>query len=256
MSRSTPPPRPRIGSQVIRLATVSSTNDYAKQLARAGQPHGTVVMADEQTCGRGQRGRRWASPPGGLWVSVLLRPSSVSKAEVGLLNTAAAVAAAEAVAAVCGVDVGLKWPNDLILGGCKLGGVLVETAGRGGAVAWAVAGIGINVNNPPEALPVSLRKMATSLRHELGRAVGVKALLHEICARLEAFLALLEAGDGGEVISAWRRLDVSGGRAVRMLRTGRLLGAAVGIDADGSLLVRASGGALTTLRTSVGVVIE
>ena len=136
MSRSTPLPQRKLGWHVIHLSTVSSTNDYAKRLARSGQAHGTVVVADEQTRGRGQRGRRWASPLGGLWASILVRPSSISTEQVGLLNVAAATAAAEAVAALSGARIALKWPNDLLLGGHKVGGVLVETAARAESVIW------------------------------------------------------------------------------------------------------------------------
>jgi len=252
-----PPPlsRAAVGSRVIRLTRIASTNNRAKELARSGAPHGTAVVAAEQTEGRGQRARRWASPPGGLWASVLLRPRGVRAAQAGLLNIAAATAGAEAASALSGVAVTVKWPNDLLVSERKIGGVLVETAIAGENIAWAVIGIGINANIAVEALPLRLRRSATTLLHETGREIALDRVLLEICGRLEGLLGMLERGQTDRVLARWRALDTTPGREVRA-SNGAWTGTASGINAAGQLLITAGDGHLITVSTSAGVSIE
>lgn len=255
MVGSAPLSRPAFGGRVIRVAAASSTNELAKQLLRAGEPHGTVIVAREQSRGRGQRGRRWASPPGGLWVTLLARPA-LPASEAGLLNCAAGAAAAEAAAEVSGLPVMVKWPNDLLVAGRKVGGVLVETSCAGGRVKWAAIGIGINANFPTEALPRYLRPAAASLREETGREIPLERLLREVCARMQRMLRLLETGRDGEVVEAWRALDATVGRKVRASRGEGWEATAAAIDDAGRLVVKAADGRTIILTTSAGVVIE
>jgi BirA family biotin operon repressor/biotin-[acetyl-CoA-carboxylase] ligase len=252
--RHPPLSRPAIGSRIIRLARTFSTNDRAKQLARGGAPHGTVVVAGEQTDGRGQRARRWVSPPGGLWASVLLRPHGVAAARAGLLNITAATAGAEAAAAVSGVVVTVRWPNDLLVSGRKIGGVLVETHIASERIFWAVIGVGINANVAIEALPPRLRTGATTLLRERGREISLEALLSELCARLEEMLATLEAGHLDPLLERWRAIDSTPGREVRA-SNGAWSGTASGIDPAGQLLI-AGDGRVVAVSTSAGVTIE
>lgn len=244
-----------MGGRIIRLQSVASTNDVGKRLLRDGEPHGTVVVAAEQTQGRGQRGRRWVSPPGGLWASLLLRPHGMSVAQAGLLNLAAAVAAAEAVSSVCRAATRVKWPNDLLVSGRKVGGVLVETSATAGTTKWAVIGIGVNANFHLDVLPRRLRTTTTSLRHETGHTVPLDALLAEIRTRVGILVELLETGEDEQILALWRALDSTPGREVRPARGGGWHGRAAGIDSWGRLVV-GIGKRVTHLPTSRGVVIE
>lgn len=186
----------------------------------------------------------------------MARPTGVPATRAGLVGLAVAVAAAQATTAVSGVPVMLKWPNDLLASRRKVGGVLVETAVAGGRVTWAVIGIGINVNVSLDDLPHPLRLTAASLREEVGKPVSLSALLREICARVDQNLRLLEAGEGGKILSAWRALDTTVGRSVRASRGQRWHGTTAGVDSLGRLLVRIAGGRIVKLTTSSGVVIE
>jgi BirA family biotin operon repressor/biotin-[acetyl-CoA-carboxylase] ligase len=234
---------------------VPSTSDVAKQLLRAGEAHGTVVVAAEQTSGRGQRGRRWVSPRGGLWASLLTRPRGLSAARAGVLNLAAAVAAAEAVVAA-GVPVRLKWPNDVLLAdGRKVGGVLVETAAAGENLRWAVIGVGVNANVPRDALPSRLRAVATSLREAASRDISLDQLLRDLCGSMQKLLEQLETGADGQILRRWRALDVTPGRLVRTWWDGLPHGHVQGIDDQGRLLIDSADGILVATSTH-GLVIE
>ena len=189
------------------FAELDSTNRLASDLARAGVPDGVVVGADHQTAGRGRRGRTWESPPGAsLLVSVVLRPTPA------LVTLAAGVAAADACGAVAGAAVELKWPNDLLLGGAKVGGILSELVGDA-----AVVGLGLNLAWAPAGAAV------------LGPGVDRDRLLH-------AYLAGLDAPD--DVLARYRERCATLGRRVRVqLPGGFVEGVATDVDDDGRLLV-------------------
>lgn len=159
---------------VQRLATVDSTNRIAAERAAGGAAEGLVVRADRQEHGRGRRERSWHSPPGGLWVSVLLRPPGLAG-----LSLAAGLACARA-ARRFGADASLRWPNDVYVGNRKLAGVLAEGRLAGSRVDWAVVGVGLNVNLGREDFPEELRDLATSLALEAGRPWD----LDEVCGVL------------------------------------------------------------------------
>lgn len=235
---------------------LASTNDFAAALARDGAPDGTVVLAAAQTQGRGSRGRGWFSPPGGLYLSVVLRPRLEPAAALGL-TLAAGVAAAEAVMACEPVRVGLKWPNDLRLAGRKLGGVLVETAAVPGRVRHAVVGIGINANIAPEVFPPELQRIATSLQEQLGRPTDLKPLVREVLERLDAATRALERGEMAQVVERWRALDdLAGSRVTATTAQGRIEGHCLGIDDDGAFLLRDAAGREHRFVSRSGVGIE
>ena len=234
------------GPQVLRLGTVGSTMDRLHELAAEGAAPGTVVVAREQTTGRGSRGRSWRSPPGGLWISALYRP--VTAGGVELLSLRVGLAVAEAVeAAARGARIAIKWPNDLMLGGRKLGGILCEARWQGETLAWVVAGAGINVANP---VPAELRKLAVRLADAVPGA-SPEALEPAVTARLQA----LAPGTG--------RLDPAELRALRgrdWLLNRRLHapapGIATGIADDGALLVRDAAGVVHEVRAGTVEVAE
>jgi BirA family biotin operon repressor/biotin-[acetyl-CoA-carboxylase] ligase len=223
--------------ELFRVGRITSTMDRLHQLAAEGAPAGTAVVAEAQTGGRGSRGRPWDSPPGGLWLSVLYRPSSAGGAE--LLSLRAGLAAAEGVeTAVPGIRLGIKWPNDLMLADRKAGGILCEARWQGESLGWIVAGLGLNVAN---AIPEQLRGAAVSLR-EIVPDLEMETILREVVHRLRRPVAEGERLEPDE----WRRLDARDWLRGRMLRA-PVAGRAEGIDTDGALLVR-SGDAVTPVR--------
>ena len=223
----------RLGSRIGFFATTGSTNDEAARLGAEG----TVVIADEQTAGRGRRGHTWFSPPGsGLYVSVVLTPSrsqSDSGRATRLLTLAAGVALAEGVASSTGLRVHLKWPNDLFVSGRKLGGILAE--GTDGSV---VLGYGINVRTT--AYPPELGDRATSVETELGHPVERATILVETLAALSCRYADLLDGRFDAILDAWRdRAPAAVGARVEWTTTaGITSGMTGGIDSEGALLVR------------------
>ncbi len=211
---------------------VDSTQDEIHAWGESGRPHGSALLAREQAAGRGARGRRWASPRGGLWLSVLVRPRIAAAAEVLSLRVGLAVAAV--IERLPGVPpVRIKWPNDLMLGDRKVGGILCEARWRGDAPAWVAIGVGLNVTNE---LPAELRARATRLG-EHTRPPEVEPLARAI---VEALLPL--AGSPAELtaaeLRAFERRDWLRGRRLAAPEAGL----AAGISADGALLVHGTGG--------------
>jgi BirA family biotin operon repressor/biotin-[acetyl-CoA-carboxylase] ligase len=227
-----------------------STN--ADLLARGG-PEGQVLVAEEQTAGRGRMGRSWVSKPGAsLTFSVLLRPASVPPARRGWLPLLTGVAVATAVRSVAAVPATLKWPNDVLVGDRKLAGILAEQSGEA-----VVIGIGVNVATAADALPVSPTGLqATSLLVE-GADVARDVLLTEVLRQLEHYYLRFRSdpGERSGVLAAYRTLCATLGRQVRVELPGdrSLAGVAEDVDADGRLLVRAAD---TTTPISAGDVIH
>jgi BirA family biotin operon repressor/biotin-[acetyl-CoA-carboxylase] ligase len=223
----------------LLLNETASTNDVAREQATRGVAAGFVVAAASQTRGRGRLGRRWESVrEAGLYVSILLRPELLLR-DAGQLTILSSVAMADAVEAVAGFRPQIKWPNDLVMKGRKLGGLLIETEPAGARINWAVIGIGLNVNHEPENFPEELRDIATSLRiianRTFRRADLLVALLHAFSARLAQPFA--------EAREAWAASSLTLGQRV-MLTTlrGVLHGQAVGLDPSGALLLRRESG--------------
>ncbi|HWI60597.1 MAG TPA: biotin--[acetyl-CoA-carboxylase] ligase [Symbiobacteriaceae bacterium] len=223
--------------------SVGSTNDVAKQMARAGAPEGLLVVADEQTAGKGRLGRAWTTPKGtALAMSLLLRPQ-LPPTQAPRVTLVAAVAVAEAVRAVTGLPVGIKWPNDLQLAGRKFCGILTEMEAEIERVNFVVCGMGMNVNLPREVLPAEFRESATSLMAEQGAPLARAPLIQAIMSRFEAVYADLIAGRFDAVLDRWRKLSITLGQPVRVLSVSgdpTLEGVAEAVDEDGALLVRES----------------
>lgn len=234
--------RGRLGAFAdLRYAeTVGSTNDVAAQLALSGAADGTAVLADQQTAGRGRRGRTWSSPPGaGLYLSVVLRGRTLSAAP-GLMTLGAGVAAVEAVLAATGLPVMLKWPNDLVIGDGwkKLGGILCEAQGEDAIVV----GLGINVT--PAAHPPDVMARVASIEGELGRAVDRAALVVECLVQVRALADAARSNRDGALLDRWRARAAAGwqGAAVRWHDGDQeARGVARDVDDDGALLVERDG---------------
>lgn len=217
------------------FASVTSTNDVARELAERGAPHGTSVLADVQTRGRGRRGRGWAAAPGqSLLLSIVLRPRG--KAAENVLPLRLGMAAARAIEHIAPVTVGIKWPNDLMIDGRKAGGVLCEGALEGGTALFVVAGIGINVHQRDDDWPPELAGLATSVEAAARSTVAMPELAGGVTAEV---LAATGKGAGPLHPAELRELedrDVLRGRAVAV--DGHGTGMAIGVDATGALLVR------------------
>lgn len=232
-----------LGREIHHFHRVTSTQEVARELAARGAPAGTVVVAEAQTAGRGRRGRGWVSPPGaGVWLSVILRPD-LSPAQVPLLTLAAGVAAVRAIGEAAGVAPGLKWPNDLLIRGRKLGGILAEMAGQPEGVGYVILGVGINVGVSPDQLPPELVKRTTSLRRVAGRELSRVDLCRRLLASLEAVCDQLAAGESAAVLDAWRRASVTLGRRVSVVLPGEIVtGRALDVTPDGGLVLALPGG--------------
>ncbi len=237
-------PTPQMGCQVVCLDTVVSTNNTCKDLAAKGAPTGLVVTAEEQTGGKGRRGRSFQSLGGkGLYLSALLRPQAPLE-QVSRLTAWTAVAVCRAVEALTGLSPQIKWTNDILLDGKKLCGILTELSleGESGALDYVVVGIGVNVSQTAADFGPELSPIATSL----GRHMAAPPRRAEIAAAILTQLEEIRAGfpqREGEYLAEYRRRCITVGREVLLLQGDRQLPAqALGINDDFSLQVRLSSG--------------
>ncbi len=245
----------RVGRAVHYLRSVSSTSTELKALARDGAAAGTVVLADEQTGGRGRSGRTWFSPDGlGVWMSVLLR-CELPAERLAPLSVAAAVSVADALRELTGLDVRVKWPNDLLVGGRKLGGLLVESMQTAGErVVSAVLGIGLNVGLTEDDLPAELVGTATSLQLAWRRPVARLDVLRATLLALEECFERYEREGIAGFRERWRELSSTLGREVTV--TPRAAGTPPAQDAIGEGSDQSVTGTVTDLAESGALVIQ
>lgn len=231
---------------VEAFGTIPSTNDHLRQRGRAA-PAWSVVLAESQSAGRGRRGRAWVSPPGNLYLSVSL-PPPLPQDKAGLIPLVAGLACAEALLEF-GVEVRLKWPNDLHAGGRKLGGILAEASSAGAVLDSVVVGIGVNLRADPAHSDPGLRELATSVATLAGQAPDPCEAAAAILARLFARHAELQAGAGPALLAAWRARSVPWwGQPVEVAvgdRTER--GTATDVDGSGALVLTRTDGSLVRL---------
>ena len=240
-----------VGDIVHRLERAPSTNDAARALALAGAPHGTAVLAGEQTRGRGTKGRSWHSPAGlGLYASFILRgPGGGPVPAPHLVPLAAGLAASDAVLESAGVVVTLKWPNDVLFEGRKLGGVLCEGVAGAAGGDFVVVGVGLNVGHRAGDFPEELRGAAVSLRLAAGRDVAVEAVFAALGPALERWYNVLARGDKQGVVAAFEaRPAFPRGAAVRVETAAGAFDAEYrGLDAEGRLVVARPGAGTVVL---------
>jgi BirA family biotin operon repressor/biotin-[acetyl-CoA-carboxylase] ligase len=231
----------RIGTPCTVLRETGSTNDDARRGAQAGAPHGAVFLADAQTQGRGRGGNAWHSPPGeSLYLSILLRPN-VAPGALPRLALVTGVAVARVVDALLPEPqrAQLKWPNDVHVAGKKLAGILVEASFRGGALGAVVVGLGLNVHTT--SFPPELEARATSLQRLGASPLDRSVLAARLCAAIGDASARFEACGLAPFLPELTERDALRGRA---LRVGDVSGMALGLDAEGRLLVRDEAGVL------------
>jgi len=232
-----------LGRNMYYKDVLASTNELARDLARRGEEEGTLVVTEEQVAGRGRRGRSWYSPRGqGLLFSLILRPP-LQPAQAPQLTFLAAVAVAETLKEELGLAAGIKWPNDIYIGGRKVAGILTELSAELDRVNYVIMGIGVNVNTPLEDFPPSLRGSATSLQVEAGRALSRVALLQELLLRLEDWYKTFIQDGFVPLRRRWKDLALVLGKEVQVLGpNGTFSGVAVDVDDFGALLVQVPGG--------------
>ena len=225
------------GANIIFQEKVASTNTLAKELAACGAPNGTLVLAEEQTAGKGRMGRKWLSPPrANLLFSVLLRPP-VHLEEVFQLTMVLALAAIAGVYKTCGLYPMIKWPNDLYASGKKLGGMLAEFSARGKCLDYVILGLGLNVNwNPGREKLVGYP--ATSILSETGKKVSRQDLLVNILRTFESHYMDVLGGNLKRYYEKWNERSMLRGRRVELrTATERICGKAVRIERNGTLIV-------------------
>lgn len=248
--------------RIERLDEVDSTNSYARALAEAGAPDGTVVVAERQTAGRGRLGREWhSSGDFGLWFSLLLRPEFEPQF-AGMLGIAAGVAVVQSMRSLVGARAVLKWPNDVLIDGRKVCGILSEGRTVGQKLEWAVIGVGINVTAPEGGFPPELENVATSLAQHCAADIGApapdkEALLDSVLSQFGARYAMLSSGnvravrdEAEELMRSFlnRRVTIRGQSGTMEVRT-------LDLSEDGALLVELDGGEvakITAADVSIG----
>lgn len=244
-----------LGATLSVQKEVDSTNRVLTDLARAGASHGTVVVAESQTAGRGRLGRPWVSPRGvNLYASILLARAGAS-GTITWIPLLAAVAVAQAITTLTGLSPKVKWPNDVLVShdgaGRKLAGILVEAVNSGGTGEQAVVvGVGINVNMPPEAFPEDLRSSATSLLIETGHPVDRIPLLATLLGELERLYDQLRDQGADSIAVTYEALCATLGKRVRieLAGSGRVEGTAAGLAPDGALRLRTGEGKILEIR--------
>jgi len=221
--------------QVQLRAEVDSTQEVLRTLARKGAEEGLVLVAERQTLGRGRLGRKWLSPHGGIYFSILLRPAAPPWTLLRL-PLIAGVAVAETVQEISTLQCTLKWPNDVFVRAKKLAGILCEIDAEVDMVNHVILGIGLNVNNE---IAEELRQQATSMRQECGTSFSRAACLGQLLNRLETYYLAFRGGQVDPLLEKWRQLSSTLGSEVVVSSPGDCIeGKAVDIDKDGALLVR------------------
>jgi BirA family biotin operon repressor/biotin-[acetyl-CoA-carboxylase] ligase len=222
---------------IHHFETLPSTNDLAKELGSQGAPEGTLVVAESQTRGRGRLGREWESPPGvGLYASLLLRPE-LPPTELPQITLTTAVAVVRAVGRATGLALGIKWPNDLLVEGKKVGGILTEMETESDQIRYLVVGLGLNVNN--REFPPPLNLTATSLALAAGATFHRPEILRAWLEEFEDLYELFLNRNFGRILEEWRQYNVTLGKKVTVRQGAReISGFALEVAGDGALLLR------------------
>ncbi|MCJ7718635.1 biotin--[acetyl-CoA-carboxylase] ligase [Candidatus Bathyarchaeota archaeon] len=233
----------RVGRSIFFKRSVASTNSWARRFARLGACDGTVFLAESQTAGRGRLKRKWVSPAGGLWFSVVLRPRLKSAEAFGLVFVAS-LAVAEVLEELYGLKTQVKWPNDVLVDSKKVCGILAETKSDSKNVEYVVVGIGINANfGVKKLLPEDLWKTVTSLEDELGRKIELELLLKALLEKLERLCDVFLEKGFCVVLDEWKKYAGFLGCQVDVVSMDeRLTGLALDVDNSGCLVLKLGDG--------------
>jgi biotin-[acetyl-CoA-carboxylase] ligase BirA-like protein len=244
----------RFGKCVFFSDKVNSTSDWAKKLVKMGAEEGTVTAAQTQTAGRGRLGREWISPKGGIWFSIILRPDQKAR-EAAKLVFVASLAVAEVLHEKYGLRTETKWPNDVLVNGKKICGIMAEMSTKGEKVNYVILGVGVNANFcPDDVFPKSIKIKATSIEYELGKKIRLESFLKALLEKMEMIYdQYLEAGFVF-LLEEWKKYaGFLGHRVVVRDRKERLDGLALDVDIEGALVLKLEQG--ITRRIHVGDVV-
>ena len=226
-----------IGKEIHYFREVDSTNEVAKKLAREGAPEGTIIIAESQSRGKGRRGKKWISPLGGAWLSIILRPNTLP-INAPQLTFIAGVAAAQTIKDEYGLDAGIKWPNDVLIDKKKVCGVLTEISTEINTIDYIVTGIGIDANIDVNLLPPELRDTTTSIKSELDHDISRMILVQKFLGNFETMYDEFNKGNFQEILRKWRQLSKTIGRQVEIRKgTEFIRGEAVGVNSKGALIL-------------------
>lgn len=225
------------GKDIIHFQEIGSTQDVARTMAVRGAPEGTLIVTEGQTHGRGRMGRVWISPQGvGLYASLILRPR-ISPSDAPKMTLMAAVAIANAIETTSSLKAQIKWPNDVLVGGKKVAGVLTEIDAEMDMTHAVILGIGVNVNN--DVFPQALRDRMTSLKVETGKEISRLGLLQTLLLELENLYQGFAKKGFCFLLDLWKKKDMTIGAPVKVVLMGReIMGQAMDIDCEGALLLR------------------
>jgi len=227
-----------IGGTLHFFRELASTNDMAKELAVRGAKEGTVIVAETQTQGRGRMGREWASPKGGLWFSIILRPR-VSPKDAPKLTLMMSVVIAKTLNKQFDLEAEIKWPNDVLVKGKKVCGILTETSTKGESLNFAVVGVGVNANLSLNDFPASLRGSSTTLKEALKREIEREAFLRSLLEETEHYYNMFTQGKFNAILAEWKKLSKFLGSYVKVTSLEeKIEGWATDIDENGALIIK------------------
>ncbi|MFP3984929.1 MAG: biotin--[acetyl-CoA-carboxylase] ligase [Candidatus Bathyarchaeia archaeon] len=237
------------GYKICHYKTVSSTNHLAKEIAKKSNEEKTVILAENQTSGKGRLGRHWVSPKGGIWLSIILRPK-ISPREALKLTFIASSAVAKTIQNTFGLEAQVKWPNDVFVNRKKISGILTEATTQESLVEFVVLGVGINANVNLNSFPNDLRRTVTSLKHELGREVKKRPLIKTLLQNFEHNYKRLQRGMWHTLLQEWKSMAMFLGEQVEIASFGEnFAGKALDVDQDGALIIRLDNGELRRVIT-------
>ena len=233
----------RFGRNIFFSCEVDSTNEWAKELASLGASEGTVAIAETQTHGHGRLRREWLSPKGGLWFSIVLK-SKLAAGEAVKLVFVAGLAVAEVLCELYGLRAETKWPNDVLVNGSKVCGILAEMKTVGEKVNCVIVGVGVNANfDAKKVFSEELKVKASSLENELGRRVRLEELFRVLLEKMENLYGLFLGEGFGPVLEKWKCYASFLGCQVEVIGVGeKWVGLALDVDSDGSLVMRLEDG--------------
>jgi len=246
--------RTRLTTRIMGVETYSfrqtrSTNDLAFHLAEQGAAEGTLVIAESQKKGRGRFGRCWISPPGGLWFSLILRPYFFPSLAPRITITAS-LAVASTIRQLTPLPALIRWPNDILIKGKKVSGIITEMNAETEVIKFIILGIGVNLNLDATDFPPEIRNMATSIRQELGYSLSRVDFLVTLLGKIEKYYLELKAGRFFSILQEWCHFSATLGRQVKVnTPEGPFEGYALNIDDDGALVLRLDSGFLKRILT-------
>lgn len=246
-----------IGRKVFSYLRVTSTQDKARKFAQKGLPDGTVIIAETQTQGKGRLGRRWVSPRGGIWLSIILRPE-IAPMEAPKITMIGSLAVAKAIAELTRMEVKFKWPNDVLIrpiaggGFKKVCGVLTEMVSGGGPVNYIIIGLGINVNN---RIPATLRAKSISLKDVIGRNLPKQKLLRKVLEKFDKYYSDFGKQGVGRILKEYKGMSAVLGKEVNIECPDKIIeGKALDIDEYGALIVQTDDGRKRVIAGDVTIV--